>query len=45
MNELNNDWVVWAVILSVVISVVAIIGFSWKAFRGMNGLEHDDQQS
>lgn len=47
MNELNNNWVVWAVILSVVVSLISIAGFTWKMFRGMNGLEHDydDKQS
>lgn len=45
MNELNNDWVLWAVILSVVFAVITVIGFGWKAFRGMEGLEKDDDQS
>ncbi len=43
MNELNNDWVFYGVILTVVFAVVTIIGFGLKAFKGMNGLEGDDK--
>lgn len=42
MNELNSDWVLWASIGAVVLSIVALIGFAWKATRGMEGLEKED---
>ncbi len=44
MNELNNDWVLWGSILAVVFSFVALIGYGWKIFRGMEGMEKDDQK-
>lgn len=42
MNELNSDWVLWASIGAVVFSIVALIAFAWKATRGMEGLEKED---
>lgn len=41
MNELNNDFVLWMSIGALVFSIVALIGFGWKATRGMEGLEED----
>ncbi len=41
MNELNSDWVLWASIGAVVFSIVALIAFSWKMTRAMEGLEED----
>jgi hypothetical protein len=45
MNELNNDWVLWASIGAVVFTIVALVGFAWKATRGMEGLEKDEDDS
>ncbi|SFR55245.1 hypothetical protein SAMN03092900_1113 [Thiomicrospira sp. ALE5] len=36
MNELNNDWVLWASILSVIISLVAFLAFGWKMFKRLD---------
>ncbi len=44
MNDLNNDWVLYGTIFAVVFSIVALLGFAWKAFRGMEGLEKDETQ-
>lgn len=40
-GDLNNDWVLWGSIGALVFSIVALIGFGWKATRGMEGLEED----
>ncbi|WP_201022605.1 hypothetical protein [Thiomicrospira sp. XS5] len=45
MNELNNDWVLWGSIAAVVLTIVALVGFAWKATRGMEGLEKDEDDS
>ncbi|MBF6057461.1 MULTISPECIES: hypothetical protein [Thiomicrorhabdus] len=42
MGDLNNDWVLWGSIGAVVLTLVALIGFAWKAARGIEGLEKDD---
>lgn len=42
MGDLNNDWVLWGSIISIVLSIVALIGFAWKATRGMEGLEKNE---
>lgn len=42
MNELNSDFVLWISIGALVLSIVALIGFGWKATRGMEGLETDE---
>lgn len=44
-GDLNNDWVLWASIFSVVLSIVALAGFAYKATRGMEGLEEDNEKS
>jgi heme/copper-type cytochrome/quinol oxidase subunit 2 len=36
MNELNSDWVLWASILSVVISLLAFLAFGWKMFKRLD---------
>jgi len=41
MNELNNDWVLWMSIGTIVLSVVVVYAFGKKAFRAMDGLEED----
>ncbi len=40
MSDLNNDWVLIGSILAVVFTIVALVGFGWKAFQGM---ESDDE--
>jgi len=42
MNELNNDFVLWISIGALVLSIVSLIGFGWKATRGIEGLESDE---
>lgn len=42
MNELNNDFVLWISIGALVLSIVSLIGFAWKATRGIEGLESDE---
>jgi hypothetical protein len=42
MNELNSDWVLWGSILTVVLSLVALLAYGWKIFRGMEGMEKDE---
>lgn len=44
MGDLNSDWVLWGSIGAVVFSLVALIGFGWKAYRGMEGLETDEHK-
>lgn len=44
MNELNNDWVLWGSILTVVFSLVAFLVYGWKIFRSMEGMEKDEQK-
>ncbi len=44
MGDLNNDWVLWGSIAALVLSIVALLGFGYKAFRGMEGMEKDDEQ-
>ncbi len=44
MGDLNNDWVLYGSILAVVLTIVALLGFAWKAFRGIEGLEKDENQ-
>ncbi|WP_373019243.1 hypothetical protein [Thiomicrorhabdus sp.] len=44
MGELNNDWVLWGSIAAVVLSIVALVGFAWKATRGIEGLEKDENE-
>ncbi len=39
MNELNVDGVLWWSIAAIVFSIVALFLFSWKAMRGIEGLE------
>lgn len=39
MNDLNNDFVLWISIGALVLSIVSLIGFAWKATRGIEGLE------
>lgn len=41
MNELNNDWVLWVSIGSIILTVVVVYAFAKKAFRAMDGLEKD----
>ncbi len=41
MNDLNNDWVLWASIGAIVLSVVFTVLWGWKATRGIEGLEDD----
>lgn len=44
MGDLNNDWVLWGSIGALVLSIVALIGFAWKAARGMEGMEKDEDK-
>ncbi|BCN92416.1 hypothetical protein THMIRHAM_02010 [Thiomicrorhabdus immobilis] len=44
MNELNSDFVLWISIGALVLSIVALIGFGWKATRGIEGLESDEHK-
>lgn len=44
MGDLNNDWVLYASILALVLTIVSLFGFAWKAFRGMEGLEEDESK-
>ncbi len=44
MGDLNNNWVFYGSILAIAFTIVALLGFGWKAFRGMEGLEEDDSQ-
>lgn len=44
MNELNNDFVLWISIAALVLSIAALIGFGWKATRGIEGLEKDENK-
>jgi len=39
MNDLNSDFVLWVSAGAVLLSAVALIGFAWKATRGIEGLE------
>ena len=39
MNDLNSDFVLWISLAAVVLSIVALVGFAWKATRGIEGLE------
>ncbi|WP_169721417.1 hypothetical protein [Thiomicrorhabdus chilensis] len=43
MNDLNSDFVLWMSIGALVLSIVALVGFAWKATRGIEGLEKDEQ--
>ncbi|AEG32289.1 hypothetical protein Thicy_1531 [Thiomicrospira cyclica ALM1] len=36
MNELNNDWVLWASILSVAITLITFLAFGWKMFKRLD---------
>lgn len=45
MNELNSDFVLWISIGALVLSVVAFLAFAWKATRGIEGLEKDEQKN
>lgn len=42
MGDLNNDWVLWGSIITIVLTIVSLVGFGWKATRGMEGLEKDN---
>lgn len=44
MNDLNSDFVLWISIGALVLSIVALIGFGWKATRGIEGLEKDEHK-
>ena len=44
MNELNSDFVLWISLGALVLSIVALIGFAWKATRGIEGLEKDEHK-
>lgn len=41
MNDLNNDFVLWISIGALLLTVIALVGFAWKATRGIEGLEED----
>ncbi|WP_172959652.1 hypothetical protein [Thiomicrorhabdus aquaedulcis] len=43
MNELNNDFVLWISLGALVLSIVSLVAFAWKATRGIEGLEKDDK--
>lgn len=45
MNELNNDLVLWVSIAAVVATIIALVGFGYKATRGIEGLEKDEDSS
>ncbi|MBD3754063.1 MAG: hypothetical protein IE937_00310 [Gammaproteobacteria bacterium] len=42
MGDLNSDWVLWGSIGAVVFTIVALVAFGWKATRGIEGLEKDE---
>lgn len=43
MNELNSNWVLWASIGVVVISIIVFIVYSWKIARAaMEDFEKDE---
>ncbi|WP_165395115.1 hypothetical protein [Thiomicrorhabdus indica] len=44
MGDLNNDWVLWGSIGALVLSIVALLGFGYKAFRGMEGMEDKEDE-
>lgn len=44
MNELNNDWVLWGSLLALALSFVSLIAYGWKIFRGMEGMEKDENK-
>lgn len=44
MNELNSDFVLWVSIGALVLSIVALVAFGWKATRAMEGLEKDENK-
>lgn len=37
MESLNNDWVLWGSIVTIVTTILALAGFAWKAIKGMEG--------
>lgn len=45
MNELNSDFVLWISLGALVLSIVSLIGFAYKATRGIEGLEKKDDES
>lgn len=45
MNDLNSDMVLWVSIAAVVATIIALVGFAWKATRGMEGLEKNEDDS
>jgi hypothetical protein len=42
LGGLNNDFVLWISLGAVALSFLAVVGWGWKTFRGMEGMEHDD---
>ncbi|GAB6035174.1 hypothetical protein [Galenea microaerophila] len=44
MGDLNNDWVLYGSILALVLTVAALLGFAWKAIKGIEGLEKDENK-
>jgi len=44
MGDLNNDWVLYGSIFAVLLTIIALLGFAWKAFRGIEGLEDNKNQ-
>ncbi len=41
MNDLNNDWVLWVSIASIVLTIVVVWVSAKRIFRAMDGLEED----
>ncbi|WP_199774070.1 hypothetical protein [Thiomicrorhabdus sp. Milos-T2] len=44
MNDLNSDFVLWISIGALVLTIAALVGFAWKATRGIEGLESDENK-
>lgn len=41
MSDLNNDWVLWMSIGTVVVSIIVVVVSAKRMFRAMDGLEED----
>lgn len=44
MNDLNSNFVLWISLGALALSIVSLIGFAWKATRGIEGLESDEHK-
>jgi len=39
MNELNSNWVLWASIGALALTIVSFFAFYWKINKGMNNVD------